>query len=81
MLLKIGSKKGLKVYFFYGTEGFGYWSLCIAVTSVFCLLQHYIAALHLFNVAATFSLTNLSRHFHRYLNLIINLIYLFYCCL
>ena len=39
---------------FYGSEVFGCLSMYVAGTGVFGLLQHCFAALHLFNIAATF---------------------------
>ena len=57
---------------FYVSEVISNFSLCITGADDFGLLQYYIAALHLFNIIATFCLSNLSKYAHRYSNLLLN---------
>ena len=45
--------------------------MCIGA-GVFCLLPHCIVDPHLFNIAATYSLSNLCKQFHRDFNLLLN---------
>ena len=76
MHLKTVNSEGWKVCFFYSSKVFSYWSLYNSSTVVFGLLQYYIAALDLLNIAAMFCLSNFSKHFYRYSNLLLNTKYL-----
>ena len=50
---------------------FSYLFLCIAVAAVSCPLQHYIAIVHLFYIVPMYCLQDLSKHFHKYFNILL----------
>ena len=50
----------------------------VASAGVFVLLQHYIAAVHLLYIVATFCLSSLSKHIHRYSILLLNTEFIYF---
>ena len=57
---------------------FCYFPFCGTESGVLCLLPYYIAALHLFNIGKIRCLSNLSKHFHRYSNLLLSISFIYF---
>ena len=70
--------KRSKGILFFNSKSIIYWPFYIADVCIFCLLQYYITALQLLNIVVKYYMSNFSKYFHRYSNLLLNTKFIYF---